>query len=208
MRTVDVFYAFPSVLLAIALSGALGRDWQCAAVADAGVRAAGGADCGKRHRPGPPYGLYRGRPRYRGQRLYHYSRPGPRQRAGADFVFSTGLISVCMILASGLSFLAVRPPEPEWGLMLNTLRTAIYTQPWVAALPGLMILSPPFRSTSSLTACARRWRLRSNDATFINIDLGGPAQPPLKVNQLLKYFRAGGAKAVKWCRRWITSALR
>ncbi|MGM1328963.1 ABC transporter permease, partial [Klebsiella michiganensis] len=30
-------------------------------------------------------------------------------------------------------------PEPEWGLMLNTLRTAIYTQPWVAALPGLMI---------------------------------------------------------------------
>jgi ABC-type dipeptide/oligopeptide/nickel transport system permease subunit len=25
MRTVDVFYAFPSVLLAIALSGALGR---------------------------------------------------------------------------------------------------------------------------------------------------------------------------------------
>jgi hypothetical protein len=38
-----------------------------------------------------------------------------------------------MILASGLSFLGlgVRPPEPEWGLMLNTLRTAIYTQPWV-----------------------------------------------------------------------------
>jgi peptide/nickel transport system permease protein len=56
---------------------------------------------------------------------------------GPIFVFSTGLISVCMILASGLSFLGlgVRPPEPEWGLMLNTLRTAIYTQPWVAALP-------------------------------------------------------------------------
>ena len=50
-------------------------------------------------------------------------------------------MSVCMLLASGLSFLGlgVRPPEPEWGLMLNTLRTAIYTQPWVAALPGLMI---------------------------------------------------------------------
>ncbi len=149
MRTVDVFYAFPSVLLAIALSGALGRDWQCAAVADAGVRAAGGADCGKRHRPGPPYGLYRGRPRYRGQRLYHYSRPVLGNVLG-PILSSTGLISVCMILASGLSFLGlgVRPPEPEWGLMLNTLRTAIYTQPWVAALPGLMILSPPFRSTS------------------------------------------------------------
>lgn len=46
-----------------------------------------------------------------------------------------------MILASGLSFLGlgVKPPEPEWGLMLNTLRTAIYTQPVIAALPGLMI---------------------------------------------------------------------
>jgi peptide/nickel transport system permease protein len=60
---------------------------------------------------------------------------------GPIFVYSTSLISVSMILASGLSFLGlgVRPPEPEWGLMLNTLRTAIYTQPWVAALPGVMI---------------------------------------------------------------------
>jgi hypothetical protein len=42
---------------------------------------------------------------------------------------------------------------------------------------------------------------------FINIDLGGPAQPLLKVNHLLKYFRRR-RKAVKWCRRWTTSALR
>ena len=60
---------------------------------------------------------------------------------GPIFVYATSLISVSMILASGLSFLGlgVKPPEPEWGLMLNTLRTAIYVQPWVAALPGLMI---------------------------------------------------------------------
>jgi peptide/nickel transport system permease protein len=60
---------------------------------------------------------------------------------GPIFVYSTSLIAVSMILASGLSFLGlgVKPPEPEWGLMLNTLRTAIYTQPWVAALPGAMI---------------------------------------------------------------------
>ena len=57
---------------------------------------------------------------------------------GPIFVFATSLIAVSMILASGLSFLGlgVRPPEPEWGLMLNTLRTAIYSQPLVAALPG------------------------------------------------------------------------
>jgi peptide/nickel transport system permease protein len=60
---------------------------------------------------------------------------------GPIFVYATSLISVSMILASGLSFLGlgVKPPEPEWGLMLNTLRTAIYTQPWVAALPGAFI---------------------------------------------------------------------
>lgn len=92
---------------------------------------------------------------------------------GPIFVFSTGLISVCMILASGLSFLGlgVRPPEPEWGLMLNTLRTAIYTQPWVAALPGLMILSPPFRSISSRTACVRQWRLRSKRCNPLSISI-------------------------------------
>jgi peptide/nickel transport system permease protein len=46
-----------------------------------------------------------------------------------------------MILASGLSFLGLgtKPPEPEWGLMLNTLRTAIYTQPLIAMLPGVCI---------------------------------------------------------------------
>ncbi|MFN3497007.1 MAG: ABC transporter permease, partial [Pannonibacter indicus] len=37
--------------------------------------------------------------------------------------------------------IGVRPPEPEWGLMLNTLRTAIYVNPYVAALPGLMIFA-------------------------------------------------------------------
>ena len=31
---------------------------------------------------------------------------------------------------------------------------------------------------------------------FINIDLGGPAQPLLKVNHLLKYFRGGKGREV------------
>ena len=62
---------------------------------------------------------------------------------GAVFVYATGLVSVGMILASGLSFLGlgVKPPQAEWGLMLNTLRSAIYVNPWVAALPGAMIFA-------------------------------------------------------------------
>jgi peptide/nickel transport system permease protein len=40
-----------------------------------------------------------------------------------------------------LSFLGlgVSPPNAEWGLMLNTLRQAIYVAPLNAILPGIMI---------------------------------------------------------------------
>jgi ABC-type dipeptide/oligopeptide/nickel transport system permease subunit len=57
------------------------------------------------------------------------------------FIYATSLISVSIILASGLSFLGLgtEPPHPEWGLMLNTLRQSIYINPYVAALPGAMI---------------------------------------------------------------------
>ena len=131
MRTVDVFYAFPSVLLAIALSGALG-----AGIGNALLRIAESVTAQVRHMD------YIDAARATGASALTIIRVQVLGNVlGPIFVFSTGLISVCMILASGLSFLGlgVRPPEPEWGLMLNTLRTAIYTQPWVAALPGLMI---------------------------------------------------------------------
>ena len=112
MRTVDVFYAFPSVLLAIALSGVLGAGIVNSLISLTIVFI--------------PQIV---RVHVLGNVL------------GPIFVYATSLIAVSMILASGLSFLGlgVKPPEPEWGLMLNTLRTAIYVQPWVAALPGLMI---------------------------------------------------------------------
>jgi peptide/nickel transport system permease protein len=65
-----------------------------------------------------------------------------RNVLGPIFVYATSLISVSIILASGLSFLGlgVEPPNAEWGLMLNTLRPAIYLNPVVAALPGAAIL--------------------------------------------------------------------
>jgi peptide/nickel transport system permease protein len=61
--------------------------------------------------------------------------------AGPILVYATSLTSISMILAAGLSFLGlgVPPPAPEWGQMLNSLRQAIYVQPWLAALPGVMI---------------------------------------------------------------------
>ena len=142
MRTIDIFYAFPSVLLAVALSGALGAGFgnallsltvvfipPIARVAEAVTTQIRSRDFVEAARASGASGLTIIRVHILGNVL------------SPIFVYATSLISVSMILASGLSFLGlgVRPPEPEWGLMLNTLRTAIYVQPWIAALPGLMI---------------------------------------------------------------------
>jgi peptide/nickel transport system permease protein len=57
-------------------------------------------------------------------------------------VYASTLVSASILLASGLSFLGlgVSPPTPDWGLMLSTLRQAIYVQPVVCAMPGVAIL--------------------------------------------------------------------
>ena len=62
---------------------------------------------------------------------------------GTILVYGTSLVSLSIILSAGLSFLGlgVTPPQAEWGVMLNSLRQAIYVQPLVAALPGLMIFA-------------------------------------------------------------------
>jgi peptide/nickel transport system permease protein len=142
MRTIDVFFAFPSVLLAIALAGALGAGIlnglisltvvfvpPIARVAESvttGIRSRDFVEAARASGAGP---LRIIRSQVLGNVL------------GPIFVYAMSLIAVSMILASGLSFLGlgVKPPEPEWGLMLNTLRTALYTQPLLCALPGVMI---------------------------------------------------------------------
>jgi peptide/nickel transport system permease protein len=142
MRVIDVFYAFPSVLLAIALSGALGAGITNAVVSLTIVfvppitRVAESVTTQIRTRD------YVEAARVSGASAPTIIRVQVLGNVlGPIFVYATSLISVSMILASGLSFLGLgsKPPEPEWGLMLNTLRTAIYVQPAVAALPGLMI---------------------------------------------------------------------
>ena len=142
MRAFDVFYAFPSVLLAVAIAGALGPGMsnslialtlvfmpQVVRVAESvttQVRQLDYVDAARLSGAGP---LSIIRVHVLGNVL------------GPVFVYATGLVSVSLILASGLSFLGlgVKPPEAEWGLMLNTLRSAIYVNPTLAALPGAMI---------------------------------------------------------------------
>jgi peptide/nickel transport system permease protein len=142
MRTVDVFYAFPSVLLAIALSGALGAGITNSLISLTVVfippiaRVAESVTTQVRSRDFVEAARASGAGAATIVRVHVLGNV-----MGPVFVYATSLIAVSMILASGLSFLGlgVKPPEPEWGLMLNTLRTALYVQPWVAALPGVMI---------------------------------------------------------------------
>ena len=142
MRAMDIFYAFPSVLLAIAISGALGAGIvnaifsltlvfipPLARVAESVTTQVRNLDYVEAARAsGASSGTI--------IRVHVLSNV-----LGSIFIYATSLISVSIILASGLSFLGlgVRPPEPEWGLMLNTLRQAIYVNPLLAALPGVMI---------------------------------------------------------------------
>src|SRR3546814_12311197 len=141
MRTIDVFYAFPSVLLAIALSGALGAGITNALVSltivfvPPIVRVAESVTTQVRNRDYVDAARATGAGGFTIVRVHvlgNVLRP--------IFVYATSLISVSMILASGLSFLGPgrSPPEPEWGLMLNTLRTAIRSEEHTSELQSLM----------------------------------------------------------------------
>ena len=142
MRTIDVFYAFPSVLLAIAISGALGAGIVNAIISLTIVfippiaRVTESVTTQIRNLD------YVEAARASGANAFTIIRAHVLSNvAGPVFIYSTSLISVSIILASGLSFLGLgtEPPKPEWGLMLNTLRQSIYVSPWVAALLGAMI---------------------------------------------------------------------
>ncbi|MGF1517596.1 MAG: ABC transporter permease [Nodosilinea sp.] len=142
MRTTDVFFAFPAVLLAIAISGALGPGLANSMLALTLVfippiaRVSESVTTRVRTLDFVDAARASGANSLTIVRVHVFNNV-----MGTVFIYATSLVSVCMILAAGLSFLGlgVKPPTPEWGLMLNTLRQSIYVQPWVSVLPGLMI---------------------------------------------------------------------
>jgi peptide/nickel transport system permease protein len=142
MRAMDVLYAFPSVLLAVALSGALGSGIgnailsltlvfiaPIARVAESAATEVSHLDFVDAARASGASALTVLRVHVLGHVL------------GPVIVYASSLSSLSIVLAAGLSFLGlgVTPPNPDWGLMLSTLRQSIYVQPLVVALPGLLI---------------------------------------------------------------------
>jgi peptide/nickel transport system permease protein len=139
MRVMDVFYAFPSVLLAVAIAGAMGGgliDGMIALtlvfiprVAETATAQVRGLDFIEAARATGAGGFAIVRHHVLGNVL------------GPVLVYASSLVSVSILLSAGLSFLglSVQPPTADWGLMLSTLVKSIYVVPWVCALPGAAI---------------------------------------------------------------------
>jgi peptide/nickel transport system permease protein len=142
MRTMDVFYAFPSVLLAVAISGTMGGGVANGLAALTLVfipplcRVSEAATTQIRSRDFVEAARASGASTL-SIIFYHIL----RNILAPVFIYASSLISVSILLAAGLSFLGlgVEPPTADWGLMLSTLRQSIYVQPLICALPGVAI---------------------------------------------------------------------
>jgi peptide/nickel transport system permease protein len=153
MRTMDVFYAFPSVLLAVAISGAMGGGATNGMIAlsmvftPAMCRVAETATAQIKNLDFVEAARATGAGTFT---ILRYHILG--NVLGPVFIYASSLVSVGILLASGLSFLGlgVKPPTADWGLMLSTLRQSIYVNPVICALPGaaIMIASVSFNLVS------------------------------------------------------------
>jgi len=144
MRVTDVFYAFPSILLAVAIAGALGAGIMNAAVAIVIVfvpsitRVTESVTTQVRSMDFVEAARASGASTYAIIRTHILGNV-----LGPVLVYATVLVSVSILIAAGLSFigLGASSPAAEWGLMLNTLRESIFLAPFNAVLPGFMIFA-------------------------------------------------------------------
>jgi len=142
MRILDVFYAFPAVLLAIAIAAALGSGISnaiialslilippVARVAEAEVARVRSAD-------------FMEAAAVSGAGWWSISiRHVLPNVAPAVVVYCTALIGLSIVYAAGLGFLGlgISPPDAEWGLMINDLRQFTFSQPGIAVVPAVVI---------------------------------------------------------------------
>lgn len=143
MRIVDIFLAFPSILLALAIGAALGASLEHAAIAIVFAwwpwyaRLMRGEAASLRDRTFVEMARLLGIPGWR-VAVRHVL---PNAAGPVIVQASLDLGGVILTLA-GLSFLglAAQDPTPEWGLMVEQGRTLFSTHPWVALVPGAAIM--------------------------------------------------------------------
>ncbi len=143
MRVVDIFLAFPSLLLALAIGAALGPSLEHAAIAIVVAwwpwyaRLMRGEAAAIRGRAFIESGRLLGL----GQVRLATRHILPNAAGPVVVQASLDLGGVILTLA-GLSFLGLgaRDPVPEWGLMVEQGRSLFQTHPWVAIVPGAAIM--------------------------------------------------------------------
>jgi peptide/nickel transport system permease protein len=143
MRLTEVFLAFPALILAMAIAGALGPSLTNAIIAIAAVtwavyaRLVRGQILSLRRREFVEAARAIGASRTR--IIVRHLLPNALAPLMIQASFDLGS---SIIAAAGLSFIGfgAQPPTPEWGVMISEGRNYISTQPWLSLFPGLAIL--------------------------------------------------------------------
>jgi peptide/nickel transport system permease protein len=143
MRITDIFFAFPSLILAMAIAGALGPSLQNALIAVAVVT-------------WPVYArLVRGQVMFLREREFvqaarsvgatdstiirRHLFPNTLSPLLVQASFDMGAV---ILAVAGLSFIGfgAQPPTPEWGSMINESRNYITTHWWLGFFPAISML--------------------------------------------------------------------
>ena len=143
MRFVDILFAFPTIVLAIAITGILGPSLTNATIAIGLVYAPVFA----RVMRGPVLSVVndeyvqaaRTIGASDGRIVWRHVFPN----VTAPLIVQTTLaLSTAILAEAALSFLGLgtQPPTPSWGTMLGTGRKFLELSPWVAIFPGLAIM--------------------------------------------------------------------
>ncbi|HSG17235.1 MAG TPA: ABC transporter permease, partial [Anaerolineae bacterium] len=142
MRLTDLFLAFPSLLLAMAITAALGRGLQNAAIAliiswwPWYTRLVRGVAVSLRERP------YVEAAQSIGVRdsviILRHILPNSISPILVQVTVDMGTV---ILVAGGLAFigLGTQPPDADWGLMISSGRTSVLNQGWIALFPALAI---------------------------------------------------------------------
>ncbi|WP_158801275.1 ABC transporter permease [Acidisoma sp. L85] len=142
MRSVDLLYTFPDVLIALGLVAFLGPSFTNAVIA-VGLsaipyyaRSTYGAVLSERQKPYVLAARLIGASHARVVGRHLLPNVLPTTIVLASLGFSSAVLA-----AASLSFLGLgaQPPTPEWGLMLSEGRDYITRAPWLVVIPGLSV---------------------------------------------------------------------
>ncbi|MCU0514815.1 MAG: ABC transporter permease [Anaerolineae bacterium] len=141
-RVVEVFLAFPTVLLLIAIIAVLGRGLEVILIAGAiatipiYTRLLRGITLSVRHQDYIVSAQSLGAGH--GHILLHHVLPNVLPFA---LTYATLGLGSIILATAGLSYigLGAQPPSPEWGAMLNAGRPHIRSAWWMSVFPGLFI---------------------------------------------------------------------